>query len=193
MFLPGFFFDFDQRRNQEVSTCYSDFQNGDLVFIRGRTWRSFFVRFFERTNDFSHVGIVRFVNDISCVIHATPEANAVRLDRIEDFSSPRKADSVAVYRLKVSPSFAEAASKEALSYFERGISFDHRFDTFNNDRLYCTELVWLAFKHAGIDLSERVVDFFYDSVLYGKVLLPERLSKNFRLEQLSLCNSMFCR
>ena len=154
------------------------FQNGDLIFIRGRTWRSWFVRFFD-AEDFSHVGIVRFVDGVPKVVHVAPEADMVRIESVGDFLSSN-IDHVSVYRLK-DRRFSETASMEALGYFERGISFDHRFDIFCNDKLYCTELVWLVYKRAGVDLGEGEADFLYDSVPFGKVLLPGRLSKSRRL------------
>ena len=157
------------------------FQNGDLVFIRGRTWRSWFVRFFDVSNDFSHVGIIRIIDGVPKVIHATPDADVVQLQNMEDFLSPANADHAGVYRLKYNQLTAEAASMKALGYFEQGISFDHRFDILCNDMLYCTELIWLAYKHSGIDLGEGEADFLYDSAPFGKVLLPGRLSKSRRL------------
>ena len=153
------------------------FQNGDLVFIRGRTWRSWIVRFFDITDDYSHVGIVRFVDGVPKIIHAAPETETVQFESAEEFLSTSKADKAGVYRLK-NNRYAEAASMEALGYFERGVSFDHRFDTLHSEALYCTELVWLAYKHAGIDLGKGEADFLYDSTPYGKVLLPGRLSKS---------------
>jgi uncharacterized protein YycO len=157
-----------------------DFRNGDVVFIRGRTWRSFLVRFAEASNDFSHVGIVSIVDGVPYVVHATPDAEVVRLERAEDFLSPANADRAAVYRLDREALRAEAASREARNYFERGISFDHRFDIANGDRLYCTELVWRAFKAAGVELGEGKENFLYDSKVYGEVLLPQALSECLR-------------
>ncbi|MDR1873947.1 MAG: hypothetical protein LBQ90_02885, partial [Synergistaceae bacterium] len=90
-----------------------DFRNGDVVFIRGRTWRSFLVRFTEASNDFSHVGIVCIVDGFPYVVHATPEAETVRLERAEDFLSPANVDRAAVYRLDREALRAEAASREA--------------------------------------------------------------------------------
>jgi uncharacterized protein YycO len=101
----------------------------------------------------------------------------VRLERAEDFLSPANVDRAAVYRLDREALRAEAASREAWSYFERGIAFDHRFDIVNEDRLYCTELVWRAFRAAGVELGEGKMDFLCDSKVYGKVLLPQALSE----------------
>ena len=158
------------------------FQNGDLVFILGKTWRSSVVRFFD-TEDYSHVGIIRFVYGVPKVIHAEPNTSIVRIESVEDFLSPSNARRAGVYRLRSDrfAKIAEAASLEALGYFERRVPFDHRFDILCNNKLYCTELVWLAYKHAGIDLGEGEADFLHDSALFGKVLLPGRLSRSAHL------------
>jgi hypothetical protein len=155
-----------------------DFQDGDLVFIRGKTWRSWLVRFMEVSGDFSHVGIVRIVNGLPHVIHATPDAEVVQLERVEDFLSPAKADRAGVYRLNENRHLAEAASREAWNTFEQKTPFDHRFDILNEDKLYCTELVWLVFKRAGVDLGKGNANFLYESKLYGKVLLPSQLTRS---------------
>ncbi|MDR1977296.1 MAG: hypothetical protein LBQ42_01025 [Synergistaceae bacterium] len=154
-----------------------DFRNGDVLFIRGRTWRSLLVRFVETADDFSHVGILRIVDGIPYVVHATPEAEVVRLERVEDFLSPANADRASLYRLNNAQRLAEEASWEAWNYFKRGVSFDHRFNISDEDKLYCTELVWRVFKKAGVDLGEGDENFLYDSGVYGKVLLPQGLSR----------------
>lgn len=164
-----------------INARNTSFQNGDLVFVRGRTWRSCIVRLFDVTDDFSHVGIVRIADGAPKVIHASPEADVVQLESMEDFLSPANIDHAGVYRLQNGQCIAEAASLEALGYFERGVSFDHRFNILLNDMLYCTELVWLAYKRAGIDLGEGESDFLYDAAIFGEVLLPGRLSKSRRL------------
>jgi hypothetical protein len=161
-----------------------DLRNGDVVFIRGRTWRSLLVRLAETSCDFSHVGIVRIVDGAPYVVHAAPEAKTVLLESAADFLSPSNVDSAGVYRLKRDPRRAEEASRNALRYFERKIPFDRRFDIRNGDELYCTELVWLAFKSVGVDLEEGAEGFLYDSKIYGEVLLPQALLRG-RLSRVS--------
>jgi hypothetical protein len=156
-----------------------DFHDGDIIFIRGRTWRSFFVAVAEmRSDDFSHVGIVRIVGETPYVIHAAPEAETVKLESVDDFLSPAKANHIGLYRLKDESCLAERAAAEAWRWLEKGTPFDHAFDLSSDARLYCTELVWLAYKRAGVDLSEAELDFLYDIPFHGKVILPARLSRS---------------
>jgi hypothetical protein len=79
---------------------------------------------------------------------------------------------------------AEPASREAVGYFERKTLFDRQFDISDGERVYCTELVWLAYKRAGLDLGEGTEDFLSDVPIYGKVLLPSRLSGSSHLEKI---------
>ena len=158
-------------------------QNGDIVFIRARTWRSFVMR--AADGDFSHVGIVRFAEGVyagPCVIHAKPEAKTVKMEPAADFFSG--AEHAAAYRPRGRRA-AEAASLEALGYFERRTPFYKQFDISDEARLYCTELVWLAYKRAGLDLGEGSEDFLSGVPMYGKVLLPSRLSGSACLEKVA--------
>ena len=174
--------------NNEKSGAFIErnvsFQNGDLIFIRGRTWRSWLVRYIDDIDDYSHVGIVRFVNGVPNVIHAAPEAEAVQLESIGDFLSQSNNDEVGIYRLISNQSIADKASLEAWNYFVSGTSFDHKFDIMGDEELYCTELIWRAYKNVGVDLSEGESDFLYDSNIYGMVLLPKRLSMCRRLAKI---------
>ncbi|MDR2175041.1 MAG: hypothetical protein LBO82_03780 [Synergistaceae bacterium] len=156
-----------------------EFQNGDLVFIRGKTWRSFFVTFAEvKANDFSHVGIIRIADGTPYVIHAAPERETVKIESIDIFLSPANADHVGLYRLANRPHLAERAAGEAWRYFKEKVPFDHQFDISDEKKLYCTELVWLAYKHVGVNLDEMDGNFLRDVPIYGKVLLPTRLSES---------------
>ena len=165
------------------------FKDGDVIFIRTRTWRSLLVRFLENPRGFSHVGIIRIVGETPFVVHATPNAKTVQAERAEDFLSHRKADMAGVYRLKDESKGAgtgEVASKKAWAYFKDNTPFDHTFDILKHDALYCTQLVWAAYKYAGVDFGEDEPDFLYDSVFYGKVLLPERLKRSKQLAEVKM-------
>ncbi|MDR0616433.1 MAG: hypothetical protein LBG29_06445 [Synergistaceae bacterium] len=151
-----------------------------MIFIRARTWRSLVMR--AADGDFSHAGIVRLVNGLPCVIHAEPASKAVKMAPAADFFSG--ADRAAAYRPRGCRT-AEAASREAMGYFERQTPFDSQFDISDGGRLYCTELVWRAYKHAGLDLGGGSADFLSAVPLYGKVLLPSRLSESACLEKVA--------
>jgi cell wall-associated NlpC family hydrolase len=160
---------------------YDILRNGDVIFIMGRTLNSSFLSFAHSVRDatdsgdvFSHVGIVRKSGDLPYVIHASPEARAMKFEPAGDFLS-RSAGRVGVYRAK--DGFAETASLEALRYYEQGREFDSLFDMSDDYKVYCTELIWLVYKKAGVDLLGSR-DSLYDSALYGKVILPMDLRRS---------------
>jgi hypothetical protein len=99
------------------------------------------------------------------------------------FFSPAAAERAEVRRPDARKA-AEAASREALGFYERRIPFDRRFDISDEKSVYCTELVWLAYKRAGLDLSEGTADFLAEVPLYGKVLLPSRLGESVHLKKI---------
>ncbi|MDR3255293.1 MAG: hypothetical protein LBT31_06975 [Synergistaceae bacterium] len=171
-------------RELNESHCYDWLQNGDVVFVAGRTWRSLLVRsVLGDGTSFSHVGIVRILGGLPCVIHASPGDGVVKLESAEEFLSPAKVKAAGVYRLVARGDIAAVASAAALGYFARGASFDSRFDMSSEDEIYCTELVWLAYRKAGIDLAEG--EKLHESALYGKVILPANLSASARLVSVS--------
>lgn len=160
---------------------YSEVQfwNGDLVFVSGRTWRSKIVSFLEKGPiAFSHTGIIRMINGSPHVIHASPDSEVVELEPIESFFSPEKVDCVRVCRVEDNLVAAEIASRKALEYYTDNTPFDTGFNTEDGSRLYCTELIWRAYMHGGINLAEGRWDYLHNPVLHGRLLLPYGLSQS---------------
>lgn len=135
--------------------------DGDLIFRKGL---GFFSDIFRSVgaekSDYSHIGIIKKENGIIFVIHT--EANELtgigeaQKIPLEEFISDRNASSGAVYRVETANSYQkESAVKSALRYIELKTPFDSDFDLETADRLYCTELVWRAYKSCGIDLAPR--------------------------------------
>lgn len=143
-----------------IHSDYSRLRTGDIVFLRGRSWRSRVVLLLEgRRAEFSHVGLVTIIRGRPFVIDAAPgpfynrRTGSVALRPLEDFLSPVKVSEGAVYRLDpFLPQVAALAAKIARHYAAQSIPFDDQFDLSLQDRLYCTELVWASYRDAGLDL-----------------------------------------
>ncbi len=133
-------------------------KNGDLVFRQGRgIFSDIFKNIGETDSPFSHVGIVyKDGNDIF-VIHT--EANELtgvgfaKKEKLSDFISNSNSVTYDFYRIDDFRSARiQSVLKAALKYVNDKIPFDTDFNLRDNDRLYCTELVYKAFKSAGINL-----------------------------------------
>jgi hypothetical protein len=119
----------------------------------------------DGNNGFSHSGIIRKSDSGIEVIHASfgeegQTKENVICESIESFLKNSSASAGAAYRY-VGPNGAvtrKTALSEAERFLNEKISFDGDFDLSNIDRIYCTELVWQAYKKAGVDLIEGKFD-----------------------------------
>lgn len=133
-------------------------KNGDIVFRQGTGIFSYLFRNIGgEYSAFSHVGIVYFENNKVFVIHT--EANDLtgigfaKTEELSVFINACNASKHAFYRVQNLASYETATVLDsALKYVNDKIPFDTDFDLTNEDRLYCTELVYKAFKSIGCDL-----------------------------------------
>ncbi len=50
--------------------------------------------------------------------------------------------------------------------------FDHRYDLLDDEALYCSELVWLAYQEAGVEWDPEVMSNLALTPVEGPVVLP---------------------
>jgi hypothetical protein len=137
-------------------------QEGDLVFRQGRDAVSGAVLALDAEARYSHVGLLVRRAGAWVVIHSLPAAfpgdrDGVRMDPLQTYISPQNARTAAVYRLRAARGSVQQAVHRAVmaarSLHETHAGFDGDFDLRDGERLYCTELVWRAFRAAGVDLA----------------------------------------
>lgn len=133
-------------------------QNGDLIFRRGISIESQIVLLSDRSSEYSHVGLIYYLNGKPFVIHSVPaESNEIteyiKMESIQDFIGEENAEKVAIYRLKDQLlNKVQTASSFAYNCYQHKYSFDNDYDLNSNSQLYCTELIWKAYMSAGVDL-----------------------------------------
>ena len=165
--------------------CITNIESGDLIFRRTRTIEGETVLMLGG-GIYSHVGVINVEDKGVFVIHVVPSSpSMVRKERLQKFVN----DSVAfaVYRVQTSHEHRQRAALLAKAWVGRK-PFDRDFNLRDDGRLYCTELVYNAYKNVGIDL----VDGKYDTVLLpivGKkeVIYPQTIIEAGHVE--AICKS----
>ncbi|MBP7351871.1 MAG: hypothetical protein KA964_02505 [Comamonas sp.] len=161
-------------------------QAGDLLFRQGTEAISQLVRSVD-AGDFSHVGLLVAPATPAGpwrVVHATPsekpgQPDAVVLDTLDFYLHPQRAHSYQLYRVAAGATARQQAVDWALAQQGRA------FDLLDAERgLYCTTLVWQAWRHAGVALEARFTEVLLP-FLGGRYLLPGGLRRAPQLQALT--------
>ena len=174
-------------RRPEIGAVFRErLRDGDLLFVNGKAWRTKLVRLAEKSPPgASHVGVVRVLDGVPRVVHASPELGRMAIQSLEEFFAFEGVDFARVCRLADNPGAAEEASRRMEAYARRGVPFDDRYDAAEGDRLYCTEAIWRAFGAAGVDLAGDRWISLRNPIIRGRVLLPYALSRSPLLVEVS--------
>lgn len=135
-------------------------QNGDIVFMRGDCFILMgTVNFSELSADltdsrFSHIGLAAIENG-QCYVYDIRNQGCLRT-RFGELLADRDLHQVSIKRHRLAS--AEATSRVVAfcrQVYERREKYDDQL-RLDNNRLYCSELVELAYRSAGYELSEPV-------------------------------------
>ena len=148
----------DVGRERVVLTGTEAFREGDLVLRCGWGVESQAVVESSRSI-YSHIGILH--EDSVCgewmVLHAVPgeadkgESEYLKCEKITEFFAPERAKCGAWMRVDCADSVARNAARYAL---EENVMFDNDYLLTDTTQLYCTELVFQAYLHQGMDISD---------------------------------------
>lgn len=154
------------------------FQDGDLIFRKGK---GFFSDYFSSAGNlkspYSHVGIIKVAGGKIFVIHT--EANEftgegyAKKEPLETFLSDENASTGAIFRLKELSRYAGGKVIDvAEEYVKNRVPFDTEFNLTSEDRLYCTELVWITFKKSGIDIVKSFDKISFPLAINKEIITP---------------------
>jgi hypothetical protein len=133
-------------------------KNGDLVLRRGISIESYAVSLAEKTNDYSHIGMIVMESTKPFVIHIepgeSPEKNGpVKKESLASFLGADKASHFAIYRSILNQEKLKTVVARCKQFYFRKSRFDNAYNLQDDDWLYCTELVYKSFRNGdpGID------------------------------------------
>ena len=163
-----------------LKDCIAHIESGDLIFRRTQSIEGN-IAVLLGNGDYSHVGIISVDNQGVFVIHVVPSfPSLVRQDTLLEFIS----DSVAfaVYRVNTSHERREIATSFAKAWTGNK-SFDIDFDLKDDNKLYCTELVYNAYRKAGLDLVDGKYDIAKFPIVGRKeVIFPRTIINSGHVE-----------
>lgn len=173
--------------SMDIDEC--TLQSGDLIFRRGISFVSNLVLEADSESPYSHVGVITIDSGKAFVIHAVPEESEggidyVKKDPMKIFLLKDRATAYAVYRFD-NDLKAEQAAIAADKYYTKKYLFDASFNLFDPNELYCTELVWRAYKDVGINLTNNKFDTLTVPIGENPFLLPGTLLNSECLSQIT--------
>jgi len=138
---------------EDISMCLKD---GDIICRLGdRLWALYFKDISLNDKRFSHVGIIRIIDNKITVINAEGRAvqgkdfvNEVDLDEFLEI-----AKAIGIYRLKDYD--GKIISSAALEYI--GYPFDWNFDLEEKNKIYCTELLYVVLKKVAPEIELKKI------------------------------------
>ncbi|WP_419193370.1 YiiX/YebB-like N1pC/P60 family cysteine hydrolase [Kolteria novifilia] len=176
------------RQREEVDHTWDQWakdhlQSGDIVFGMGDARACMGLFRFSRVSTrmaasrYSHTGLISCEDGEVYVYDMAPEG--ARRKRFSQYLVEDNVMNLAVKRLSPEKRhLAEAAVKYCQDVYERQPNFDRQF-VMGPEKLYCTEMVVLAYRSAGIDLCEPIrIDEFpnYDkfpiTTFIGRLVPP---------------------
>ena len=150
-----------KRREQVVIDSADSFRNGDLVLRCGWGAESRAV-VHQSGACYSHIGLLLFDSIAGewTVLHAVPgesaqgEPDYLKHEPLSVFFAADRARAGAWLRIDCPDSIASHAADYCRQKVEQRVRFDNDYLLADTAELYCCELVWLAYLHQGIDISD---------------------------------------
>ena len=163
-------------RDSLISTY--QLQKGDIVLRKGNSIESEAVSLVDGNGKYSHIGIIMIQNDTPFVIHIVPDSLSSTVDyclkqKLSTFFSVNNARYGCVLRLKNKDrKLTDSASFHAMEFYRNKVTFDGAYDINTDDKMYCTELVWKAYRINNFDIIDGKISNVNLPFLSNKAILP---------------------
>ena len=138
---------------------------------------------------YSHVGILKQIDNEWFVIHAVPDepdfegdTDRVKTDPLSRFFAEDRAVCGAIARIMDDSIAASRAAHTAWKIARKGTLFDHDYNLADTSQMYCTELVEFTYQKADICLSEGRRTQINVPAMGGTYLMPDDIVANKRLK-----------
>lgn len=170
-----------------------ELRSGDIIVAGGVSLQSRVVLAMTDDNRYSHVGIIQVTPHGLFVIHAAPAGagdggvgDQVSRIPLSLFLAERGYVAVQVMRLKAQTAEAEQLANDACEFAyvcaQQAIPFDDHFDLAEHDTMYCSELVYLAYRHAGLDWPDTIIRSVSTVLKDGPIIAPDAFTQCDALE-----------
>lgn len=128
-------------------------RDGDLVVRNSQEFSSQALRHFNKKDkSYSHAGLVLFDNGYPMIYHILPgdqnPDQKLRRDSLFAFATPRRNFGFAIYRYQLQPEEKVALGRIVRQWYDQGVRFDSLFNMQDDDRMYCSEMIYKAMKQA---------------------------------------------
>ncbi len=171
-----FFIVFCKKDKLDIKDIDKDrIESFDIILSKGQSMQSKLISLLNySTNDYSHIGIILKENGEVFVLHSTPDGtkmNGIRFDDLQTFIDLSNVSDCKILRHQsITNNNRLELSNEVKNYKFTQNPFDFDFDNFSNNRVYCSELVYLIFSKTGLikkgvfDLSRPIHPKYFQNI-----------------------------
>jgi hypothetical protein len=185
-----FFFAECSKKKNSFEFPVSDLAEGDIVFRRGIGTKTRAVLHADKEGIYSHVGIVVEADSGFMIVHISPgereegqTEDLIKMESPDVFFGSDRASKGAVLRFKDSTEITCLAALYAIELSKQHILFDEDYNLNDSTNMYCSELLWRIYKHAGRDVTQGRRSELKDvPVFSGIYIFPSDIYKNDHLE-----------
>lgn len=166
-----------EQNNAFISEAAGMIRTGDIVLRRGRDATSYrILQMSETDRTYSHAGIAVVKPDGVFIYHIVPPDldepkgdTLVRLETLQKFADQEKNLEFGFGKFKLNDQQVARMVSYVDSMRQASVSFDFLFDLRTSNRVYCSEMVDLAVRHASHDSIQLKRNAFKDPALVKMV------------------------